>query len=911
MAENSFIQTFARKNKPQFQKYKKYILANDWTEVSPSVNYGDEYFNNLYSEDASKVKKAEIEKFLKEKLAAQKSDIKYRADEFKLQNDLMLNILDRVKYITNKAQGDHHLKEFKTFIKECLGIIKIHSDRVDDYVNSVDISKIENQEIRSEEIKLTKECFAGVTKIQDAITSLNIKDDSTESNGIEFLGGVKAPISMHWVLSEIYPEINRKLTAMGIDPEAEPDNNLHIYNEKAPVYNPAKHYFEQEKETLQYYFKEFKKLRSGIRIDDYYISGWMYYHMNVFVTPIPHKVFNEESKIYENVDKIINPPLRDSDVIIFETHEKQKRTNTLFMFIAATRRAAKTTLESSKLGHAATIGKKELLCAGGSTKDLNQIAKNFRTDMQYKNPAFAVFNVANDWKDQVQIGLKSKNNKTLLLSTLNIVNTSSGNAVEILAGYTPDEFLYDEAMKGKFIEALQGLKPALKGSEGLIRCFGIMSATGGDEALSADGVTLLNDPEGNSVLPMDWDLLERGVPEEFRSWEEDKNRPFTTFIPGHMCVDMPKLDSTLGDYIGRPDSEALKRIKLRVTDWENATKQIEENREKLLGNKIAYNKEVVYIPTKPTDILASGRQTPFPLAEAKAHRDYLLRTGLWDRRRELYRDSTGKICAEISTKDLVKFPHKGGIVKAPFLIFEDLPTEKPKWGTYTAGFDDYATDDSSTSSTSSIIVIKNRILGDPFSEKIVASLAFRPERHQEVYEKWLLLMEAYNLEGTVFGENFNYAIKDYLDRLHLADKYLAPSLDFSQTFNIPNNLRRKTGWDPRTTKKTLFDLWVDYCNQNFEFEQEDGSIKIVKGVQRIDDIGVLDEIIGWGENVNVDKLTSCLGAYGYLHFLNSSHRWKVKTAEQMQTRKNNDIRPTREKSFYSNTQRDRSFYRKR
>lgn len=222
---------------------------------------------------------------------------------------------------------------------------------------------------------------------------------------------------------------------------------------------------------------------------------------------------------------------------------------------------------------------------------------------------------------------------------------------------------------------------------------------------------------------------------------------------------------------------------------------------------------------------------------------------------------------------LADFPHKGGIVDAPFLLFEDLPETKPPFGMYTGGFDDYASDDSDTSSVSTFYVLKNEVLGDKFSRKIAASISFRPDKHAEVWEKWELLMEAFNLDKTCFGENFNYGIKDFLDKRQLADKYLAPALDFSVSFNIPNNNKRKTGWNPTTSKKFLFDLFVEDCNESFEIEQEDGSIKLIKGVQRIDDIGLLDEIINWSENLNVDRITSIMGAHAYAHYLRSSLFW--------------------------------------
>ena len=134
-------------------------------------------------------------------------------------------------------------------------------------------------------------------------------------------------------------------------------------------------------------------------------------------------------------------------------------------------------------------------------------------------------------------------------------------------------------------------------------------------------------------------------------------------------------------------------------------------------------------------------------------------------------------------------------------------------------------------------------------------------------------MEAYNLDRTAFGENFNYGIKEYLDRRQLSEKYLAPSLDFSSNFNIPNNNKRKTGWNPSTSKKFLFDLFVDFCNEGMEVEQEDGTTKVMKGIYLIDDLGLLEEIINWSENLNVDRITSAMACYSYSHYLRSALFW--------------------------------------
>lgn len=876
--------------KKLFLKNEKYILENDWSINTPII---------------TKSKKDEYKLF--------KASIDYKTKEFKIQNDIVKGMIQHIRRFLKKIKGMDVTEEIQKFLDLSLEIIELHTYRVDFYVDNIDISDIANIDVRADELKFHNEISKEVELIQDDITNLGLRSSKlADTSAISFRDDVKAPLSMHWILSELYPEIKKKVEEKEIDFTSPPNNEMLIYMEDVPVWDTKLHYWEQKKETLQFYVDEFKKLRDGIVIDGVFISGWAYYHINIFKTNIPRKEWSENRQKYVNKDQIMNPPLRDSDWMLFENRALQESTNTLFMFVAATRRAAKTTSEASMLGHAATIGLKSLLCAGASDKDLGQLAKNFKVDLQNKNPAFAVYNVTNDWTKKIEMGIKKRDGQTILLSTLEIINTDGGNNKEIFAGFTPDIMVLDEAMKEKFLEALEGLLPAMVGDDGTIRCYSMLSGTGGTESLSADGHKALSDPDTYEILPMQWDILERGVPEHLRTWEEDKLKQFGTFIPGQCRVDMPKIESTLGKYLDKLNSEYLQKIKIKVTDWEKANKIIEEKREKVIKDKVKYNKEIVYCPKKPSEIFMSGKMNRFPVNEAKAHKQHLLETGLWDRRFDVFRDSSGIVRVIKSNKELAPFPHKGGTVDAPFLIFEDIPKEKPKFGTYTAGFDDYATDDSETSSVSSFYIMKNKILGDPFSEKIVASISFRPEKHSEVWEKWLLLMEVYNLDQTAFGENFNYGIKDFLDKKHLSEKYLAPSLDFSSSFNIPNNGKRKTGWNPSTSRKFLFDLFVEYCNEEFEIEDEQGNTRFVKGVQRIDDIGLLDEIIQYSENLNVDRITSAMGAFAYGHYLRSSHRWRVIDYKQNKKSEQEIEKPKEPKkmSFYSNNKK-RNFYNTR
>lgn len=900
------IKAFVRKTKPQFLKYKKYLLANDWTNVNYESSLDDEYFNNLYSNDKSKVKKAEVQKIIKEQIAAQKNSIKYKSDEFQLQNSLMLGIVDRLKYFVNKNQSDHHLKDFKTFVKDCLNIIKIHTDRVDEYVNSVDISKIENQEVRGEEIKLIKDCFSGITKIQDEITKLNIKDDSSATDGIQWLATQKATLAMHKSLSLQYPEINKKLAELKIDFDSEPPQTLHILNENPPLYNPEKNYWEQD--NLQYWVDEYKKIDRGVTIDGYYFDGWLYFHFNHFVTKVPTTVL--KGGIEENDDKIQVPDLRDNEVLINNYFIKSKKEQ-LMSLIAATRRAAKTTMNASRISRAKILGRMQILCAGGSAEDLGHIHANMDVCDENITPAFKLYYLSptEDGRGS-EYGIKTVSNKSKVTSRVYIINLEGGTSKkkkETLAGFTPDEFILDEAMKFPFKSQLEALEPALWGI-GVLRCNVLITGTGGDEDLAVDAIRMLNDPKGNRVCLMDWDELDRHCPVEHRTWTK---KPFGLFLPTQMCIKHPKKESNLAEYLGI-ESEYLSKVRIWITDWEAAKEREQEERDNKISSKKSYTRLLAYHPFSPDEIFLSGKESPFPIAEAKAHRDYLLQTGLWDRRRDLYRDSTGKIVVQLSTKELAPFPYNGSNIDAPFLIFEDPPKEKVKWGTYTAGFDDYKQDEAAEGSLGTFIVWKNESIGDPFSKKIVATLACRPNKHTSMHEKWLLLCEAYQLEGTVFGENEDMKFKDFLDIRHLTEKYLATSLDFTQTFNLPNALKRKFGWTPQSSKRTLFNLFVDYCNEEFTVEEEDGKILTLKGVQKIDDIWLLEEIIQYTDNQNVDRLIGAIGGFGFCHYLISSYRWKVQESQkQVKEGKYQVKKAERQKQFYTSSGRSRNFYRGR
>ena len=594
---SQYVDEYIKKYKSSLLKTEKYIKDNDWTLLGDIIipEKGKPYNPKL--------------------------------EEFLVQDQSILILIDRLKFFAKKASGQHRLPQFKKYVSHVMKVINIHMVRVDNYINGFSLSEVSTNDLKLEEMDFHNLLQKKYNTIDDSVEALDIKFSDETSNTIEFLSDIKAPLSMHKILINIneYADIIQKeLDYRNIDFVSPPKNEMLLYMEDVPKWDTSLHYWEQDAKTLQFYVDEFKKIENGISIDGVYISGWAYYHINVFVTSIPTKVWNETKQKHVSLDVKMNPPLRDSDWMIFENREKMEDEEYKFMFLAATRRAAKTTSEASMLAHAATIGAETLLCAGASAKDLEQLAKNFKIDILNKNPAFRVYNVTNDWSKKIELGIKTKSNKTLLLSTLHIINTDSGTNREIFAGFTPSKIVVmDEVMKSIFLEAIEGLIPALVGSDGSLRAHVVLSGTAGTEELSADGVKALNDPDTYGILPMQWDILERGVPEDCITWQEDRLKPFGTFIPGQCRVDMPKIESTLADYLGKPNSEELKKIKIKITDWALAKEIIETERESVSKDKIKLHKTIIYAPITPSEITMSGKRNRFPVAEAKAHKEYL------------------------------------------------------------------------------------------------------------------------------------------------------------------------------------------------------------------------------------------------------------------------------------------------
>jgi hypothetical protein len=878
---SDFIKTFISKNRPQILTYKKYIKDNDWT--------------TLKSIDLPEGAKGKI-----------KTTVELRLEEFNIQNDLINSILIRLKRFVTKSQGEHHLKTFKTFIKEVLDLVTFHTERADDYRNNSNVIAIVDKSLRASEIAFHNLLYKTIATTDDNVLALSIKEEQI-TEGIQWLDKQKASVAMLETLMLQQPEIKTKIESMGIDFYADPPQTLHILNPKPPEYNPNKNAWEQDKKVLEYYVQEYNKIQKGVTIDGYYIEGWLYFHFNFFVTTIPKTI--EINGIKENKDETKVPQLRDNEIIMTEYFLKSKKEQTISAIIA-TRRLAKTTLNSSRIVRATILNKKQILCAGGSSEDLTHIHNNIYTCQQNINPAFKLYYLAptEDGRGK-SYGIKTKDNKSKVTSNVFIINLEGGtkkSKKESLAGFTPDEFIVDEFVKFPFKEQLTALEPALWG-DGILRCSVMLTGTGGSIDLAKDAIKLINNPEKSKVTLMDWSLLERHVKPEHITW---KRRKYGLFLPTQMCIKHPKIKSNLADYLGIK-SDTLSKVTLWVTDWELAKERELKERQDKIHDKLEYTKLLAYHPFDPDEIFLSGAPSPFEnvVELAKQHIEELTESGEWDRRRDLIKNSEGVITEEISTKPLVDFPFIGSNQDAPYLILEspDFKSKIPLYY-YVASGDFYKQlSAESTDSVFTIGIYKYPIFGDISGKKLVASYAARPDKFKILHGKILLLLEYYGAKFFPENEDMGQFIT-FLEEKHLEEVYLEKHIDFNSTLTYTDNSARKWGWTARQSKRKLLAMYANYLEEDCQKQNGNGDTIQVKRVQTIDDIPLLQEISNYTENGNYDRIMGHMGAIGLIHFLEKNYIYPKGTGIKHTDQEEQKPKPPQERRiqfFNTNTRPNR------
>lgn len=520
-----------------------------------------------------------------------------------------------------------------------------------------------------------------------------------------------------------------------------------------------------------------------------------------------------------------------------------------------------TTIMSSLLQMNATmtIGLSHSV-VGFSDSDLSNIGEYCEYGLDHVHPFFRINRTKTDWSSGVTLGKRMSNGVRDIHAIISIANINMGRktSTQKTAGLTPATAIFDEVGKGPIKKPYTAAMPSYDTPYGW-RLSPILAGTGGEVELSKDAQEMFSDPETYNLLVMDWDILNRRAMKG-KTWKE---RKWAMFVPGQMANSGVKVTIGLGDYLGKPDDKKLNKIKIDATDFEASTNKLNEERKKLsTKDRVAYTSHTMFYPFTIDDCFLSSSQNLFPVEYAIKHKNDLLESGQYSGMLcDVFLESGNKLGTTKSNKQLAGFPFSGGVIDAPVQIFEMPQSNRFDDFIYVAGQDPYKQAKSDTPSLGAFYVFKRRVgIRDPYAYRIVASYVSRPSSIDQFCRTCEVLQKGYG--AICLMENADQMYEQYLNRksgMPASFFLFAGEAIANKYVKAGSRQNSKLGLYPTPgNQNLLFSCVVDYCWQDFVIGYDDstGLDITVKGIELIDDIALLDEIIQYKSGLNVDRIIS-------------------------------------------------------
>lgn len=518
-----------------------------------------------------------------------------------------------------------------------------------------------------------------------------------------------------------------------------------------------------------------------------------------------------------------------------------------------------TTIMSSLLQMNATmtIGLSHSV-VGFSDSDLSNIGEYCEYGLDHVHPFFRINRTKTDWSSGVTLGKRMSNGVRDIHAIISIANINMGRktSTQKTAGLTPATAIFDEVGKGPIKKPYTAAMPSYDTPYGW-RLSPILAGTGGEVELSRDAQEMFSDPETYNLLVMDWDILNRRAMKG-KTWKE---RKWAMFVPGQMANSGVKRTIGLGHYLGKPDDKKLNKINIDATDFEASTNKLNEERKKLsTKDRVAYTSHTMFYPFTIEDCFLSSSQNLFPVEYAIKHKNDLLEAGQYSGMLcDVFLESGNKLGTTKSNKQLAGFPFSGGVIDAPVQIFEMPQSNRFDDFIYVAGQDPYKQAKSDTPSLGSFYIFKRRVgIRDPYAYRIVASYVSRPSSIDQFCRTCEVLQKGYG--AICLMENADQMYEQYLNRksgMPASFFLFAGEAIANKYVKAGSRQNSKLGLYPTPgNQNLLFSCVVDYCWQDFVIGYDDstGLDITVKGIELIDDIALLDEIIQYKPGLNVDRI---------------------------------------------------------
>lgn len=493
---------------------------------------------------------------------------------------------------------------------------------------------------------------------------------------------------------------------------------------------------------------------------------------------------------------------------------------------------------------------------GASKEDLANMGEYLEFGLDNLPPYLIINRTGNDWTKEVVLGTRNINNQRDVHARIRITNVDDGKTRGSLktAGGTPYTSIYDEVGKFPVLGAWLAGRPAHM-MHGRMRGVCLMAGTGGNVEKSQDAQKIMNSPDEYGFIIMNYDILNKRVIKP--TWRICKSG---CFVPAQMSHAYEKKETTLDKYLGVENAPGLKKIKIKVSDFDKNTGIIKSRLDELVKkDRALYVQERMAFPLSIDDCFLNTNVNRFPVEDALKHKSRLLEEGRPGKTVDIYQIDGMKMGYNFSDKQLADYPFQGGNIDSPVVIYEDPPEEGGVFDyTYVSSLDPYKSDKADTDSVGSFYVLKRYVkINDPFAYCIVASYASRPPSSDDFCRNCEILQEAYGAKCLM--ENADRMYEFYLTRRNKQLMLLEDGERLAgKIIRAGARQNNKLGLAPTVpNQRMLFNTVIQYCWEDVVVGYDDDGNEITqKGIYRIPDIELLDEIIAFGPGTNTDRIIS-------------------------------------------------------
>ena len=597
-------------------------------------------------------------------------------------------------------------------------------------------------------------------------------------------------------------------------------------------------------EYSSFWEAEDKKITDGVTINGFYFSPFIYWHLNywsIYVDTVVNK---------RAVRKLDRPQLWDTYLAVDETiqkaenHEEGKKG----VVMVGSRRISKSVLTSSYITHKAVTQKgSDNLISALNGPDLKIITEYVDLGLRNLPEYFKFPRIEDDWKRQVTLGYKDKQNARHEWSKFHVRNFDEGNNTEAAAGLTLSSFLLEEGGKGKILNCLAATTPCFDSPFGW-RCSPFVIGTSGDMTKAGDLEELFNNPEAYNFLAVE---------------TNESGKSYGLFIPGTKSLKVPKTPTPLGLHLEKADESELDNITIWLSDEEKGKELILKSREQIKKSSglEAYLKEIMYYPLTHEECFLELSQNIFPvdllqeqlqkITALDANPDYV----------ELFYKADNTVGHKFTDKKPVQsFPSKPTENLEGVIQIWEYPIANAPYGLYTAGTDPYKQSQAKYSTSLGSTYIYKRvhdIAGEGWSNIVVATYTGRPKKIEQWYETTKLLLKYFNAKSLC--ENMDMGFIQHCIEKNEAPFFLERTPSFLNDIHPSSAVNREYGIHMTSDiKDYLNSLIIEYITEviDVEVDAEGAVIKERLGVTRILDPLLLRELLKFTPKLNVDRVIS-------------------------------------------------------